>query len=174
MRGSTTDVHCGSVWGLEIARHPPPLGRGMVGGLAACQQYLPGPHIRRQKAMCCESVAMHAVSSRCRLKSLRDERWRRPLSRRVIGERQSQREKRSRHRPGTGPQFARARFCLEILWFKSDTRNPSARRQNGRVRPFAGIKDRPYERAVSARKRSSARRRLHQLRSFELARHAEW
>ena len=54
----------------------------MVGGLAACQQYLPGPQIRRQKAMCCDSVAMRAVSRCCQLETLRDERWRRPLSHR--------------------------------------------------------------------------------------------
>jgi hypothetical protein len=57
------------------------------GGVAACQQYLPGPHIKRQKAMCCDSVAMRAVSRPCELKSLRNERWRWPLSRREIGER---------------------------------------------------------------------------------------
>jgi hypothetical protein len=58
---------------------PPPLGHGMVGGVAVRQKNLPGPQIKRQKAMCCDSVAMRAVSSRCQLKSLRDERWRRPL-----------------------------------------------------------------------------------------------
>ena len=30
----TTAVNCSSVWDREIARHPPPLGRGMVGGVA--------------------------------------------------------------------------------------------------------------------------------------------
>ena len=53
----------------------------MVGGLQFARKFA-GPHIKRQKAMCCDSVAMPAVSSRCQLKSLRDERWRRPLSRR--------------------------------------------------------------------------------------------
>ena len=35
------------------------------------------PHLERRKAICCDSVAMRAVSRRSRLKSLRDKRWRR-------------------------------------------------------------------------------------------------
>ena len=62
---------------------PPPLGRSMVGGVAVRQKNLPGPHFPFQASdNCCDSVAMRAVSSRCQLKSLRNERWRRPLSHR--------------------------------------------------------------------------------------------
>jgi hypothetical protein len=58
----------------------PALGHGMVGGLRFTRKICRGPHIKRQKAMCCDSVAMRAVSSDQQLKLLRDERWREPLS----------------------------------------------------------------------------------------------
>jgi hypothetical protein len=51
----------------------------MVGGLRFAREICRGPNFKRQKAMCCDSVAMRAVSSRRQLKSLRDERWRLPL-----------------------------------------------------------------------------------------------
>jgi hypothetical protein len=119
----------------SLATPPTPSDPAWWGESPLTQKLAGSPFSQATENNCCDRVAMRAVSSDLQLKSLRAERPRRPLSRREIGERHSQREKRSRHRPGTGPQFARARFCLEILWFKSDTRNPSARRQNGRVRP---------------------------------------
>ena len=62
-------------------RGPPRPPTHMVGG-SRRPENLPGPifHFKRQNN-CCDGVAMRAVSSRCRLKSLRDE-WRRPLSHR--------------------------------------------------------------------------------------------
>ena len=55
----------------------------MVGGSRLTQKNLPGPHFPFQASdNCCDSVAMRAVSRRCQLKSLQDERWRRPLRRR--------------------------------------------------------------------------------------------
>jgi hypothetical protein len=77
--GCTTYAHCSSVSGCEIARHPPAPRTRHGGGGCSSPENLPGPHIKRQKAMRCDSVAMRAVSTRCQLKSLRDERWRRPL-----------------------------------------------------------------------------------------------
>jgi hypothetical protein len=59
---------------------PPPSDAAWWGGSRFSQKNLPRPHIKRQKALRCDSVAMRAVSSRCQLKSLRDERWPRPLS----------------------------------------------------------------------------------------------
>ena len=92
---------------------------------------------RRRKATCCDSVAMHAVSRPCELKSLRNERWRRPLSRREIGERAVPTRKEVTTPAGNGAPLCTCKV-LFVLWFKSDTRNPSARRQNGRVRALSG------------------------------------
>jgi hypothetical protein len=41
-RGCTTYAHCSSVSGHEIARHPPPVGRSMVGGRCGSLENLPG------------------------------------------------------------------------------------------------------------------------------------
>jgi hypothetical protein len=63
----------------------PPLGRGMVGGVRGlARKICRRPHFPFQASEinCCDSVAMRAVSSRCRLKSLQDERSREPLSHR--------------------------------------------------------------------------------------------
>jgi hypothetical protein len=43
---------------------------------------LSGPHFKCQKALCCDSIAIRAVSSDQQLKSLRDERSRGSLSQR--------------------------------------------------------------------------------------------
>ena len=101
-----TLCHCILVLGREIARHPPALGRRMVGGVAAHPEHLPGPHFHFQASdNCCDSVAMRAVSSRCQLKSLRDKRWRRPLSAEiVVGGRTAQATSKDRARAReTGP-----------------------------------------------------------------------
>jgi hypothetical protein len=50
----------------------------MVGGVRFARKFCRAPY-QGQKAMCCDSVAMRAVSSDQQLKSLRDERWREPL-----------------------------------------------------------------------------------------------
>jgi hypothetical protein len=60
---------------------PPPSDAAWWGGVAVHPENLPGPQTSAS-AMCCDSVAMRAVSTRCQLKSLQDERWRRPLSHR--------------------------------------------------------------------------------------------
>ena len=81
---------------------PPPLGHGMVGGIAGWLKNLPAPHFPfRSSDKRCDRVAMRAVSRRCQLKSLREKRCRRPLSHRNC--------RRSTDRPGplrgceTGP-----------------------------------------------------------------------
>ena len=112
----------------------------MVGGLAACQQYLPGPQIKRQKAMCCDSVAMRAVSRCCQLKSLRNERWRRPLSRIEIGERAVPTRKEVTT-PVNGPLYVQCSVWRSTL-VKSDTRKEAPLQRNGRVRPTADIRRR--------------------------------
>jgi hypothetical protein len=56
-------------------RRPPALGHVMVGGLRFSRKFA-GPHFPFQasKIDCCDSVAMRAISRRCQLKSLQDER----------------------------------------------------------------------------------------------------
>ena len=83
----TTHVHSSSVSGREIARQPPRTQTHQGGGRAVRRKSASAPFSISSVRHCCDSVAMRAVSSRCQLKSLRDERWRRPLSHREIGER---------------------------------------------------------------------------------------
>jgi hypothetical protein len=77
-RRRTTCAHCSSVSSREIARHPPPSDAAWWGGSRFSQKIWRGPQTSAS-AMCCDSVAMRAVSRRCQLKSLRNERWRPPL-----------------------------------------------------------------------------------------------
>jgi hypothetical protein len=51
-------------------------GGGVAANQEICQPHLPFPALKKR---CCDGVAMRTVSSRCRLKSLRVKRWRRPL-----------------------------------------------------------------------------------------------
>src|SRR5271167_4641055 len=67
-QGSTTGVHCVLVCGREIARHPPPLGHGMV-GVAAHPENLPGPHIKRQTIV---ATALRCEAELAGLSDLRD------------------------------------------------------------------------------------------------------
>ncbi len=61
-----------------------PRPRTQHGGGVAAHQKICQPHFPFQASekQCCDGVAMRGFSSRCQLKSLRDERWRRPLSHR--------------------------------------------------------------------------------------------
>ena len=101
--------------------------------------------------MCCDTVAMRAVSRCCQLKSLGDERWRRPLNHREFGERTVPRPKR---RYDTRLEWAPACTCNvlfgDLLSFKSDTRKEAPLRGNGRVRP--ALRGWFYERVVSREK----------------------
>jgi hypothetical protein len=73
--------------------------------------------------VCCDSVAMRAVSSSQQLKSLRDKRLRRPLSHRngrggrtgqgYIGILAMRDQRKAVARPG--PQVSRAEYCLDKI-----------------------------------------------------------
>jgi hypothetical protein len=78
-------------------RPPPPSDASWWGGMRFANDICRGPKSSVSRRMCCDSVAMRAVSSRCQLKSLRDERWRRPLRHREIDERAAPRTKRGHH-----------------------------------------------------------------------------
>jgi hypothetical protein len=70
-------------WAARPLRMPPRPRRGKWGGVFRS----PEKCWWALKAICCDGVAMPAVSSRCRLKSLRSERSGWPLNHREIGER---------------------------------------------------------------------------------------
>jgi hypothetical protein len=81
---SLSIIHHSTVVPFEAVRSlgiPPPPRHTRVGGRAAnpkiCQPHFP---FQATENHCCDSVAMCGFSNRCRLKSLRDERWRRPLN----------------------------------------------------------------------------------------------
>lgn len=83
-RWDDTVFNCSSVLGREIARHPPAPGHTRVGGRCGSPNSLAGPFFVQSETECCDGVAMCAVTSRCQLKPLRDERLRRPLNPKIV------------------------------------------------------------------------------------------
>ena len=71
----------------EGSETPSAPGRSMVGGSRLNQKICRGPifHFKRQKAIVATALRCARFSSRCQLKSLRDEGWRRPLNHRKFG-----------------------------------------------------------------------------------------
>ena len=133
----------------------PPAPRHTRVGVVQFAENLPGRHFPFQASdICCDSVAMRAVSSRCQLKSLRDERWRRPLSHRETGERAvpTRKEITTPARnggPGLHVQGSVWRSCGS-----SPALGTQAPRTEWRVRPLAPLQERPCERTASRRKRT--------------------
>src|SRR5262245_45998583 len=72
----TTDTNCCSVWGREIASHPPAPRCSTVGGLRFSQKICRGPifHVRCQKTLVATALRCAAVSSDQQLKSLQENR----------------------------------------------------------------------------------------------------
>jgi hypothetical protein len=95
---------------LDIPRRP---RTRHGGGRCGSPRKFAGAHIKRQRAMCCDSVATRAVSSNQLLKSLRDERRRRPLRRREIGEPAVPNAKRGHD---TGPERGPSLHVQGSVW----------------------------------------------------------
>jgi hypothetical protein len=96
---------------------PGPSDTTWVGGLQVSQKDSPGHHIKRQKAMCCDSVAMRAISGDQQLKSLRDKKAARAFApRNCGGGRTGLGHVRliSKKVPRPGPHVTSASGCLAV------------------------------------------------------------